>query len=156
MADPKSDSNEPQEILESDLSGSEYQESVTESESDEDEDEPELEVDEPDTAIAQKKKKGKEKKVKPGVLFREEVRLMRDVNDGGSQKRKAPSESHRCVILARLNPSLICHFAQIINFQEDEAGNSDRRVLKLVSQRLYSSAPTRPASTLCISKFSLF
>lgn len=91
MADPKSDSNEPQEILESDLSGSEYQESVTESESDEDEDEPELEVDEPDTAIAQKKKKGKEKKVKPGVLFREEVRLMCDVNDGGSQKRKVPS-----------------------------------------------------------------
>jgi hypothetical protein len=58
-------------------------------------------VDEPDTAIAQKKKKGKEKKVKPGVLFREEVRLMRDVNDGGSQKRKAPSESHRCVLLER-------------------------------------------------------
>ena len=101
LADPKSDSNEPQEIIESDLSGSEYQKSVTESESDEDE--PELKLDEPDTAIAQKKKKGKEKKVKPGVLFREEVRLMRDVNhdDGGSQKRKVPSESHRCVILAQ-------------------------------------------------------
>ena len=74
---------------------------VTESESDEDE--PKLEVNEPDIAIAQKKKKGKEKKVKPGVLFREEVRLMHDVNhdDGGSQKCKAPSESHRCVILAQ-------------------------------------------------------
>ena len=102
LADPKSDSNEPQEILESDLSGSEYQKSelVTESESDEDEDKPKLEVDEPDTVIAQKKKKGKEKKVKPGVLFREGVHLMHDVNDGGSQKCKAPSESHRCVILA--------------------------------------------------------
>ena len=101
MADPKSDSNEPQEIIESDLYGSEYQKLVTESESDEDK--PELELDEPDTAIAQKKKKGKEKKVKPGVLCREEVHLMWDMNhdDGGSQKRKAPSESHRCVILAQ-------------------------------------------------------
>ena len=103
MADPKSDSNEPQEIIESDLSGSKYQksESVTESESDEDE--PELEVDEPNTVIVQKKRKGKEKKVKPGVLFKEEVCLIQDMNhdDGGSQKCKAPSESHRCVILAQ-------------------------------------------------------
>ena len=57
---------------------------VIESESVEDEDEPELELDEPDTVTAQKKKKGKEKKVKPGVLFREEVCLMRDVNDAVS------------------------------------------------------------------------
>jgi len=98
VADPKSESNNPEEIIESDLSGSEHQKLVTESESDEDEDEPELKVNEPDRVIAQKKKKEKEKKVKPGVLFWEEVCLMRDVNDGGSHKCKAPSEPHRCVI----------------------------------------------------------
>ena len=63
----------------------------------------------------------KEKKAKPGVLCREGLHLTRDVNDVQSQKTKP----YRNLTAVRIILLLL------ISFQEDEEGNSDRRVPKL-------------------------
>ncbi|KAF8167641.1 hypothetical protein B0H34DRAFT_854546 [Crassisporium funariophilum] len=97
----KLDSNDPQDIVKSDLSGSKYQKSASETE---DEDKVKLEDDKPDTMIVQKKGK----KPKPGVLLRNKVCFIRDkdtvINDESDSittsnlKRKATSDSHRSLV----------------------------------------------------------